>query len=132
MSAAAHNSVLAALKTACAEAQRGFCGEDQSVYQAWQAIDPQAQRERDLLEFGADDLDDPAFRDWCRTARLKLDFADPDMGVKYLREHDLQGQAESADDEIESAIHAAIYSTETQERNRHDRAVSILKCNTAV
>jgi DNA-binding CsgD family transcriptional regulator len=84
-------------------------------------IDPQEQREAALLEHGSDDLKDPAFRDWCRPARLKLDFADPDMGVKYLREHDLQGQAESADDEIESAIHAAIYRTETQERNRHDR-----------
>ncbi|MHB0872420.1 MAG: hypothetical protein ACYC2J_11215 [Acidithiobacillus ferrooxidans] len=68
-----------------------------------------------------EECNDPDFRDWCRPARLKLDFADPDMGVKHLREHDLQGQAESADDEIESAIYAAIYRTESQERNRHDR-----------
>lgn len=83
-------------------------------------IDPQEQREADLLEHGSDDLKDPAFRDWCRPARLKLDFANPDMGVRHLLEHDPLLTAES-DSDIESAIHAAIYCTEKQEFNHHDR-----------
>ncbi|MHB1495712.1 MAG: hypothetical protein ACYCUY_09755 [Acidithiobacillus sp.] len=114
-------SIKAALSQAVGEGLAGFHGNDQSAYQSYLAFDPQGQRERDLLEYGDDDpAADPTFRDWCLPARLKLDFADPDMGVKHLLEHDPLLPAES-DSDIESVIHAAIYRTGSQEQNRHDR-----------
>lgn len=106
------------LAHACAEALRGFNGHDQSVYQMYQAIDPQAQREADLLEFGEDDIKSKALRDWCQPAKLKRMFGSSGAGVDFLHENDpLCG----ADQDIDAAIHAAIYLSETQEANRHDR-----------
>ncbi|WP_163098661.1 hypothetical protein GL267_007310 [Acidithiobacillus ferrianus] len=81
-------------------------------------LDPQEQREADLLAFGdADETLDPDFADWCQPARLQREFADPDIGVKYLQEI---GDSEF-DDAIEKVVHAAIYLTEKQLENKHDR-----------
>ena len=81
-------------------------------------LDPQAQREADLLEFGdADDADDPDLADWCIPAKLTHEFGSPFLGVKYLHEiRDFESE-----DSIAKQIHAAIYLTEKQENNRHDR-----------
>ncbi|MDA8376559.1 MAG: hypothetical protein M0Z50_05810 [Planctomycetia bacterium] len=80
-------------------------------------VDPQEQREADLLEHGSDDLTDPAYRDWCQPARLKNEFGTPFLGVQYLQEiHDAESE-----DSIEKAIHKAIYLTDSQEANSHDR-----------
>lgn len=80
-------------------------------------MDPQDQREADLLAYGDDDISDPAYKDWCQPARLRQEFADPDIGVKHLQKI---GDFDS-DDAIEKAIHSAIYLTEKQLENRHDR-----------
>jgi hypothetical protein len=80
-------------------------------------MDPQAQREADLLAFGDDDITDPAYKDWCTPAKLKHEFGTPFLGVKYLQEI----RDSESDDAIEKAIHSAIYLTEKQEQNRHDR-----------
>jgi hypothetical protein len=111
-------SIKAALSQAVGEGLAGFHGNDQSAYQSYLAFDPQGQRERDLLEFGDDDpAADPAFRDWCQPAKLARFSADADMGARHLNSiHDYE-----SDDSIEKAIHAAVYRTESQEFNRHDR-----------
>lgn len=72
--------------------------------------DPQAQREADYRESFQDDCEDPAYADWCTPARLVREFADPDLGVRFLREHD---HLRCDDDQV--------YLTENQEWNRHDR-----------
>lgn len=105
------------LSKVAAEGFSGFNHKDQSVYQAFQSFDPQSQREQDLLEHGSDDLKDPAFSDWCKPARLKNKFGSALLGVHFLKEiHDSESE-----DSIEKQIHAAIYLTEKQEFNRHDR-----------
>lgn len=75
-----------------------------------QAFDSHDQRECDLLSFCDDDLADPAYRDWCEPARLIQEFADPDLGVRFLREHDPEYDPQQE-----------IYLTEKQENNRFDR-----------
>jgi hypothetical protein len=106
-----------ALSQAVSESLSGFDGKDQSVYQSYLALDPQGQREADLLEFGEEDHLDPAFRDWCQPAKLRSEFGNPFLGVKHLQEiHDSE-----SDDSIEKQIHKAIYLSESQEFNKHDR-----------
>jgi hypothetical protein len=112
-------SLQVALSRAVGEGLTGFDHKDQSAYQAYQWVDPQEQRERDLLEFGVEDVSDPAYKDWCQPARLQREFGNPNAGVNHLQEiHD-----DESDDSIEKAIHAAIYRTESQEWNHHDRVM---------
>lgn len=88
-----------------------------SFYQDYQLYDSHEQREADLQTIGDDDASGTAYKDWCTGARLRHAAADPDAGVKYLREiRDFE-----SDDSIEKQIHSAIYRTEKQEVNRHDR-----------
>jgi hypothetical protein len=88
-------------------------------------MDPQEQREADLLAFGDDDITDPAYKDWCQPARLMTMFADPDMGANHLTSvgdhHTFEDMQIDDDENIAKAIHAAIYLTEKQLENRHDR-----------
>ena len=72
-------------------------------------MDIQAQREHDYHECVEDECEDPAFADWCIPATLHREFADPDLGVSFLREHD---HLACDDDQL--------YLTEKQEANRHD------------
>ncbi len=110
----------AALGAAVSESMTGFDHKDQSIYQTYQGFDPQAQREADLLEFGDNDRNDPDLQHWYKSARLQRKFADPNLGVEHLKENDVFAGLDE-DSLIENAIHAAIYRTESQERNRHDR-----------
>ncbi len=76
-----------------------------------------------LEEIDADEdtgANDPALADWYQAARLQRAFATPNLGVKYL--HSV-GDSES-EDAIEKAIHAAIYRSDSQEANRHDRLLA--------
>ena len=83
------------------------------------AMDPQEQRERDYSDTIEDECADPAFQDWCIPATLNREFADPDLGVRFLREHD--PIAVNSDDQI--------YLTQNQECNKHDRIlVDVPKC----
>ncbi|OCB03421.1 hypothetical protein BBC27_08115 [Acidithiobacillus ferrivorans] len=86
---------------------------------------PQDQREADLLAFGDDDISDPAYKDWCQPARLMTKFADPDLGVNHLKEvgdnHTFEDVQIDDDENIAKAIHQAIYLTEKQLENKHDR-----------
>lgn len=88
-------------------------------------MDPQDQREADLLAFGDDDLSDPAYKDWCQPARLMTKFADPDLGVNHLKaigdNHTFEDVQIDDDENIAKAIHKAIYLTEKQLENKHDR-----------
>ena len=112
-------SLRAALSQAVGEGMTGFDHQDQSAYQTYQGFDPQEQRERDLLELGDEDVSDPAYKDWCQPARLQCEFGNPNAGVNHLQEiHDDQSK-----DSIEKTIHAAIYRTESQEWNHHDRVL---------
>lgn len=78
----------------------------------------QEQREADYDEFIEDECSDPDFAAWCVPAQLKSEFADPDMSVRFLREHD--PIAVDSDDQI--------YLTQGQESNKHDRVlVDVLK-----
>ena len=77
------------------------------------AIDIQAQREADYHDYVEDECADPAYADWCIQAQLKSEFADPNLGVRFLREHD--SLADDSDDQL--------YLTERQEFNRHDRVL---------
>ena len=74
-------------------------------------IDIQTQRENDHRDTFEDECDDPAFSDWCTPARLMRAFADPNVGVQFLRKHD--PRATDSGDQI--------YLTSRQEANRHDR-----------
>ena len=83
------------------------------------AIDIQAQREADYHDYVEDECADPAYADWCIQAQLKSEFADPNLGVRFLREHD--PIAFNSDDQL--------YLTERKEFNRHDRVlVDVPKC----
>lgn len=63
------------------------------------------------------DAIDPAYADWCIPAQLKNKVGTPFLGIKYLQEtHDSESE-----DSIAKAIHKAIYLTEKQEANSHDR-----------
>ncbi|MDA8151609.1 MAG: helix-turn-helix domain containing protein [Acidithiobacillus sp.] len=75
-------------------------------------MDIQAQREADYRDNAEDECADPALADWCTPARLMREFADPDLGVRFLREHDYL----ACDDD-------QLYLTEKQEANRHDRVM---------
>ncbi|MHB1644466.1 MAG: hypothetical protein ACYCS8_17750 [Acidithiobacillus sp.] len=95
-----------------------------SFYQDYQSFDAGEQREADLAADG-DDTSGTVYRDWCVGARLKKSIADPDAGVEYLRENDPILQ----DSDIDQAIRAAIYRTEKQEFNSHDRILTdVPKC----
>ena len=78
-------------------------------------LDTQDQREADLAA-EEDESADPAFRDWCRPAKLMREFGSADLGAGFLRKND-----PLCDSGIDAAIHAAIYRTGKQEANRHDR-----------
>ena len=83
------------------------------------AIDIQAQREADYHDYVEDECADPAYADWCIQAQLKSEFADPNLGVRFLREHD----------PLASASGDQIYLSERQECNKHDRVlVDVPKC----
>ena len=75
-------------------------------------MDIQAQREADCRDTFEDECSDPDFADWCIPAILDREFADPDLGVRFLREHD---HFACDDDQI--------YLTERQELNKHDRVL---------
>ena len=105
----------ASLSAIVAETLTGFDHRDCSIYD----FDTQAQREADF-EAAGDDAIDPALREWCQPARLKREFARADLGAKYLKENDDLADADD-DSLIENAIHRAIYRTERQEWNRHDK-----------
>ena len=74
-------------------------------------MDIQAQREADYRDNVEDECADPAYADWCTPACLEREFADPDLGVRFLREYD--PLADDSDDQL--------YLTEKQEFSRHDR-----------
>lgn len=96
-----------------------------SFYQDYQSFDAGEQREADLQATGDDDASGTAYKDWCTGARLRHAAADPDAGVKYLREI----RDSESDDSIEKQIHSAIYRTEKQEFNSHDRILTdVPKC----
>jgi len=88
-------------------------------------MDPQEQREADLLAYGDDDISDPAYKDWCQPARLMTKFADPDLGVNHLKalgdDRTFEDVQVDDDENIAKALHAAIYLTEKQLENKHDR-----------
>lgn len=110
------------LSETVSESYRGFdCRTASDRAARW--LDPQDQREADLLAFGDDDISDPAYKDWCSGAKLKTEFADPDAGAKYLQEYDNVDNIDS-DAFIESQLHVAIYLTESQEANSHDRIMT--------
>ena len=110
-----HSTVLGALEVAHSESLLGYTGEEISAYQSM--VDPQELRDADFLKFGDDDITDPAYAEWCRPARLKSESANADMGANFLNSiHDFE-----SDDAIEKALHDAIYRTEKQEFNNHDR-----------
>ncbi|MBU2807592.1 helix-turn-helix domain-containing protein [Acidithiobacillus ferrooxidans F221] len=112
---ALHSTVLSALEGAHSESLLGYTAEEISAYQSM--MDPQEQRDADFLKFGDDDITDPAIADWCRPARLESESADADLGANYLNAiHDFE-----SDDAIDKALHDAIYRTEKQEFNHHDR-----------
>ena len=82
-------------------------------------MDPQEQREHDCHDVFQDDCEDPAYADWCVPATLNREFADPGLGVRFLREHD----------PLASASGDQIYLSERQECNKHDRVlVDVPKC----
>lgn len=98
--------------------------EETPFYQAF--MDPQEQREADLLAFSDDDDTlDSAYADWCQPAKLNQEFANPDLGANYLKalgDNTTFEDVQIDDDEnIAKAIHAAIYLTEKQLENKHDR-----------
>ncbi|MBU2857297.1 hypothetical protein HF289_10615 [Acidithiobacillus ferrooxidans] len=106
------DGLTSALSEAVADSCTGFdCRTASDRALRW--IDPQDQREADLLEHGDNDLTDPAFADWCSSAKLKTAFADADAGVGYLEEID--------DAEATDAVHKSVYKRESQEANSHDR-----------
>ena len=74
------------------------------------SMSAQEQRETDYDELIEDECSDPDFADWCVPAQLTREFADPNMGVRFLREHD--PLASASDDQV--------YLTEKQEFNKHD------------
>ena len=83
-------------------------------------LDTQDQREADLAA-EEDESADPAFRDWCRPAKLMREFGSADLGAGFLRKNDPLCNDPLCDSVIDAAIHAAIYLTENQEFNSHDR-----------
>lgn len=106
-------SVEAAISAAVADSMTGLdCITASDRPNLW--MDPQEQREADLLQYGEDEIADPAYWDWCIPAKLRSEFGDPDLGARYLKENDDYK-------EIGEEIHAAIYLTDAQLENRHDR-----------
>lgn len=106
-------SVEAAISAAVADSMTGLdCITASDRPNLW--MDPQEQMEADLLQYGEDEIADPAYWDWCIPAKLRSEFGDPDLGARYLKENDDYK-------EIGEDIHAAIYLTDAQLENRHDR-----------
>lgn len=96
--------------------------EETPFYQA--VMDPQEQREADLLAVGEDDALDPDFADWCVPARLKREFGNSDLGVDYLLKNDPLLCVDS-DLEIEAQLKMllknGIYQSASQEENSRDK-----------
>lgn len=102
-------SVKAALRGAIADSMVGLdCRTASDSPVSW--LDPQAQREADLLEFGDDDLSDPAYRDWCIPAKLQYEMAPRGEALDHLRENDPHFDPDDP-----------MYMDEGREANKHDR-----------